>query len=71
MTAVGDNHVLGNDVLPVIHAVLMVDFLHSKRDKHGKALRGEGTQGIYFPHAERQGGVQTVHLLVLQHGKLA
>lgn len=49
----------------------MVDFLHTERNKHRKALRGEGTQGIYFPHAERQGGVQTVHLLVLQHGKLA
>ena len=71
VAAVGDNHIFADNILPVIHAVLMVDFLHTERDKHRKALRGEGTQGINLPHAERQGGIQSVHLLIFQHGKLA
>ena len=71
VAAVGDNHIFADNILSVIHTVLMVDFLHTERDKHRKALRGEGTQGINLPHAERQGGIQTVHLLIFQHGKLA
>ena len=49
----------------------MVDFLHTEGNKYRKALRGKCTQGIYFPHTERQGCIQTVHLLILQYGKLA
>ena len=49
----------------------MVDFLHTEGDKHRKALRCEGTQGINLPYPERQGGIQTVHLLIFQHRKLA
>ena len=71
MAAVGDYHVLGDNILPVIHAVLMVDFLHTERDEHGKALRGEGAESVNLPHAKRQGGIQTVHLLKFQYGELA
>ena len=34
-------HILGNDILPVVHAVFVADFLHTERDKHRKALRGK------------------------------
>ena len=49
----------------------MVDFLHTERDEHGKALRGEGAEGVNLPHAERQGGIKPVHLLKFQHSELA
>ena len=49
----------------------MVDFLHTEGDKYGKALRRQRPQRINLPHAERQGGVQPVHLLKFKHGKLA
>ena len=49
----------------------MVDFLHTERDKHCKALCCEGTQGIYLPHTKWQSCIQSVHLLIFQHRKLA
>ena len=39
VAAVSDNHIFGDYILPVIHAVLMVNFLHTEWDKHRKALR--------------------------------
>ena len=71
VSAVGDNHIFADDILTVIYAVFMVDFLHTERDKYRKALRCQGTQGVNPPYAERQSRVQTVHLLVFQHRKLA
>ena len=71
ITAVGDNHIFADNILPVIHAVLVIDFLHTERDKHRKALCREGTQGINLPHTKRQSCVQTVHLLIFQYRKLA
>ena len=56
MAAVGDYHVLGDNILPVINVVLMVDFLHPKGDKYRKALRGEGAESVNLPHAKGQGG---------------
>ena len=49
----------------------MVDFLHTERDKHCKALCCEGTQGIYLPYTKWQSCIQSVHLLIFQHRKLA
>ena len=49
----------------------MVDFLHTERDKHCKALCCEGTQGIYLPYTKWQGCIHSVHLLIFQHRKLA
>ena len=71
MAAVGDNHIFADNILPIIHAVLMVDFLHTERNEHRKALRCQGTQGINLPYAKRQSRVQPVHLLIFQHGELA
>ncbi len=71
VAAVGDNHIFADDILPVIHAVFVVDFLHTERDKHRKALRGKGTQGVNPADAKGQGCVQPVHLLIFQHGELA
>ena len=39
MAAVGDNHIFRDYILPIIHTVFVVDFLHTERDKHRKALR--------------------------------
>ena len=71
LPAVGDNHIFADDILTVIHTVFVVDFLHTERDKHCKALRCEGTQGIYLPYTKWQGCIQSVHLLIFQHRKLA
>ena len=70
MAAVGDNHIFADNILSVVHAVLMVDFLHTERDKHRKALRCQGTQGINLSYTKRQSRVQPVHLLIFQHRKL-
>ena len=70
MAAVGDNHILADYILSVIHAVFVIDFLHTERDKHRKALRGKGTQGIYPADSKRQSRIQSVHLLKFQHRKL-
>ena len=71
LPAVGDNHIFADNILTVIHTVFMVDFLHTERDKHCKALCCEGTQGIYLPYTKWQGCIQSVHLLIFQHRKLA
>ena len=70
VAAVGDNHIFADYILPVIHAVFVVDFLHTERDKHRKALRGKGTQGVNPADAKGQSRVQSVHLLIFQHRKL-
>ena len=71
LPAVGDNHIFADDILTVIHTIFVVDFLHSERDKHCKALCCEGTQGIYLPYTKCQSCIQSVHLLIFQHCKLA
>ena len=71
LPAVGDNHIFADDILTVIHTVFVVNFLHTERDKHCKALRCEGTQGIYLPYTKWQSCIQSVHLLIFQHRKLA
>ena len=71
LPAVGDNHIFADDILTVIHTIFVVDFLHSERDKHCKALCCEGTQGIYLPYTKWQSCIQSVHLLIFQHRKLA
>ena len=71
LPAVGDNHIFADDILTVIHTIFVVDFLHSEWDKHCKALCCEGTQGIYLPYTKWQSCIQSVHLLIFQHRKLA
>ena len=38
VAAVGDNHIFADYILSVIHAVFVIDFLHTERDKHRKEL---------------------------------
>ena len=71
VAAVSDNHIFADDILPVIHTVLMVDFLHTEGDKHRKALRGQGTHSVNLAHTKGERSVQPVHLLIFQHRKLA
>ena len=54
VAAVSDNHILADYILPVINAVFVIDFLHPKRNKHRKAFRSKGTQGVNLSHTERQ-----------------
>ena len=70
VTAIGDNHILADYILPVINAVLVINFLHPKRNENRKAFRSKGTQGVNFSHAKGQHRIQSVHLLIFQHGKL-
>ena len=70
VAAVGNNHIFADYILSVIHAVFVIDFLHTERDKHCKAFRSKGTQSIYLSHTKGQGCIQSVHLLIFQHGEL-
>ena len=54
VAAVGDNHILADYILPVINTVLVIDFLHPKRNENCKAFRSKGTQGVNLSHTERQ-----------------
>ena len=54
VAAVSDNHILADYILPVINAVLVIDFLHPKRNKHRKTFRCKGAQGVNLSHTERQ-----------------
>ena len=71
LPAVGNDHILGNDILPVVNAVFVVDVLHPEWDKHRKALGGEGAEGVDLPSAEGHHRIQPVKLLELQHTELA
>ena len=62
---------MGDCVLPAVNAALVHDFLHPKRHQHRKALGGKCPKRIDFPVSDGQGGIQAVHLLVFQGGKLA
>ena len=70
VAAVSDNHIFTDDILPVIHTVLVVDFLHTEGDKHRKALSGQGTHSVNLAHTKGERSVQPVHLLIFQHRKL-
>ena len=70
VAAVGDNHILADYILPVINAVLVIDFLHPKRNENRKAFRSKGAQGVNLSHTKRQHRIQSVHLLIFQYGKL-
>lgn len=62
---------MGDGVFAVVDAALIHNLLHLERDKHSKALRGEGTHGINFADADGQDGIQPICLLILQNCKLA
>ena len=40
LSAVCDDHILGNDILTVVNAIGMANVLHTERDKDRKALCG-------------------------------
>ena len=71
MAAVCNDHIFADHILPVIHTVLVIDFLHTEGDKYRKALCGKGTQGVNLADTKGQGGIQSIHLLIFQYRKLA
>ena len=63
LLAVGDNHILADNILPVVDTVLVKNILHSEGDKHGETFGREGTEGINLPYTKRHNRIQPVHLL--------
>ena len=68
---VAHDKVVAYGVLPKVDASRILNLLHLERDKHRKALGGQGAEGIDPACAYGKDGVQTVELLILQHSKLA
>ena len=68
---VAHDEVVGNGVLSKVNAALILDLLDLEGDEYGQGFRGEGTEGVDFPHPDGQGGVQAIKLLELEHRKLA
>ena len=64
--AIRYNHVLADGVLPVVQTVRLHDFLCAKRNQHGGAFGGKGSQGLDFPQPIGQHRVQPVLLLPAQ-----
>ena len=62
---------MGDGVLSEVNAALVHDLLHLKGHEHGKALGGQGAEGVDAAHTDRQRGIQTVKLLELQCCHLA
>ena len=56
---------MGNGIFSKVDTALVLDFLHLKGHKHGKALGGEGTESIDLSCANGQHRIQAVCLLVL------
>ena len=64
--AIGYDHVLADGVLPIVQTVRLHDFLCAKRNQHGGAFGGKGSQGLDFPQPIGQHRVQPVLLLPAQ-----
>ena len=71
LSAVCDDHILGNNILTVINAVGMANILHSERDKDRKALCGQSTERINLADTEGHRRIQSVKLLELENTELA
>ena len=50
-----------------VNAALILDLLDLEGDEYGQGFRGEGAEGVDFPHPDGQGGVQAIKLLELEH----
>ena len=70
LLTVSDNHILRYNILTVVNALFVEYFFRTERHQYRKRFGCEGTQGINLANAERERGVQTVHLLILQNRKL-
>ena len=70
IAAVSNNHIFADNILTVVNAVFVVNFLYSERNKYRKTFRCKSTHCIDFANTKRQGGIQSVHLLIFQHRKL-
>ena len=68
---VAHNKVVGDGIFPKVDTALVHDFLHLKGHEHRKAFRGQSAEGVELPGANRQHGVQSVHLLIFENRHLA
>ena len=68
---VAHDEIVGNGVLSKVNAALILDLLDLEGDEYGQGFRGEGTEGVDFPHPDGQSGVQAIKLLELEYRKLA
>ena len=60
LPAVGEDEVLADGILAVVHAALMEDLLGLERHEDGQRLGGKGAEGI--DAAQAQGPVSYTHL---------
>ena len=70
LSAVCDDHILGNDILTVVNAVGMANVLHTERDKDRKALCGQSTERLDLADTERHRRIQPIKLLKLENTEL-
>ena len=70
IAAVGNNHIFADNILPIVNAVFVMNFLHSERNKNRQTFRCKSPHCINLADAKRQGGIQPVHLLIFQYRKL-
>ena len=69
--AVGEDEVLADDILPVVHTALMADLLSIEGHEDGQGLGGEGAEGVDAAQAQGQHRHQTLRLLPVEGGELA
>ena len=71
LSAVCDDHILGNDILPIVNTIGMANVLHPEGDKDSKALGGQGAEGVDVPNAKGHRRVHSVKLLEFENTELA
>ena len=70
LSAVCDDHILGNDILAVVNAIGMANVLHTERDKDRKALCGQSTERLNLADTEGHRRIQSIKLLELENTEL-
>ena len=70
LPAVGEDEVLADGILAVVHAALMEDLLGLERHEDGQRLGGKGAEGIDAAQAQGQRRHQPLRLLPVEGGEL-
>ena len=58
-------------ILSEVDAATILNLLDLEWHEHGKALCGQGAEGVDLPHPNGENGVQPVQLLIFQRCHLA
>ena len=69
--SIAHDEVMGDRVLAKVDTALVHDLLHLEGNEYGKRFGGQSAERIDLADTERQHGLETVHLLILQGCHLA